>query len=74
MNKEKLASQSDAERELAELERQIAQFEQRVELHARRGRYEGTYDHARLAELEQRLAELLEQQKPDNVREELSDG
>lgn len=41
-----------------ELRRQIAQLKKRVEEHGRRGRSWGTYEHQRLAELENLLREL----------------
>lgn len=53
------ASQNDAAR--AELERQMAYYRGRVAWHKERGRDSGTYDHDRLAQLEQ-------------LREELNDG
>jgi hypothetical protein len=59
MNKEKSPTPNDAAR--AELERQIAYYRSRVAWHAERGREGGTYDHYRLAQLEQ-------------LREELNDG
>ena len=56
MNKEKSHIPNDAAR--AELERQIEYYRSRVAWHAGRGREGGTYDHDRLAQLEQLREEL----------------
>jgi hypothetical protein len=67
MNKEKSLTQASNDAALQNdaarigLERQIEHFRGRVAWHKERGRDSGTYDHDRLAQLEQ-------------LREELNDG
>lgn len=55
-----LEEQAQRAAELEELGRQIDALQRRVEEHERRGRFWGTYEHQRLAELEEQLREDLE--------------